>query len=64
MGREGVGIELNVRDADRERMLELVGDTIRSWCWRTVGVIQIAEFLRHGEGGKVGTELFGQVGIG
>ena len=64
MGREGVSIELNVRDADRERMLELVGDTIRSWCWRTVGAIQIAELLRHGVGGKVGTELYGQVGIG
>ena len=45
-------------------MLELVSDTIRSWCRRTVGAIMVAELLRHGVGGRVGTELFGQVGIG
>ena len=44
-------------------MLELVGDTIWSWCWRTVGAIQVAELLRHDVGGKVGTGLIGQVGI-
>ena len=44
-------------------MLELVVDNIRSWFWRTVGAIQVAELLRHGVGGKASTELFGQVGI-